>query len=75
MIKFDNVSKKHGNGFDALAPVSVELDKGEIAFLPGRSGAGKSTLLKLIIRREKANRGQVFVNGKNLNRLSRNQIP
>ncbi len=75
MIKFDNVSKRYTSGSDALAQVSFELNKGEMAFLTGHSGAGKSTLLKLIIRMEKASRGQVFVNGKNLNRLSRRQIP
>lgn len=75
MIKFDNVSKRYTSGSDALAQVSFELNKGEMAFLTGHSGAGKSTLLKLIIRMEKASRGQIFVNGENLNRLSRRQIP
>lgn len=50
MIKFDNVSKRYTSGSDALAQVSFELNKGEMAFLTGHSGAGKSTLLKLIIR-------------------------
>jgi len=75
MIKFDNVSKRYDGSHDALTQVSFELDQGEMAFLTGRSGAGKSTLLKLIIRLERASRGQVFVNGKNLNRLARSQIP
>ena len=46
-----------------------------MAFLTGHSGAGKSTLLKLIILMERASQGQVFVDGKNLNRVSRRQIP
>lgn len=75
MIKFDNVSKRYEGSQDALTQVSFELAQGEMAFLTGRSGAGKSTLLKLIIRLEKANRGQVFVGGKNLNRLHRRQVP
>jgi cell division transport system ATP-binding protein len=75
MIKFDNVSKRYAGGNDALSQVSFELAAGEMAFLTGRSGAGKSTLLKLILRMERTSRGQVFVNGKNLNRLSRSQIP
>jgi cell division transport system ATP-binding protein len=75
MIKFDSVSKRYAEGKDALSNVSFELNSGEMAFLTGHSGAGKSTLLKLILRMEKASRGQVFVHGKNLNRLSRSQIP
>ena len=46
-----------------------------MAFLTGHSGAGKSTLLKLIIVMERASQGQVFVQGANLNRVSRRQIP
>jgi len=75
MIKFDNVSKRYPGGHQALNQVSFELADGEMAFLTGRSGAGKSTLLKLIMVMEKANQGQVFVNGKNLGRMSTAQIP
>ncbi|MDT8429335.1 MAG: cell division ATP-binding protein FtsE [Pseudomonadales bacterium] len=75
MIRFDQVSKRYPGGHEALKQVSFELDNGEMAFLTGRSGAGKSTLLKLIMRMEKANGGQVLVNGKNLNRLPARQLP
>ncbi|MGB4247658.1 MAG: cell division ATP-binding protein FtsE [Pseudohongiellaceae bacterium] len=75
MIKFDNVSKRYPGGHQALNQVSFELREGEMAFLTGRSGAGKSTLLKLIMLMEKANQGQILVNGKNLARLPREQIP
>lgn len=75
MIKFDSVSKRYPGGQEALSQVSFHLARGEIAFLTGHSGAGKSTLLKLIMLMEKASSGQVFVNGQNLNRLSRRQLP
>ena len=75
MIKFDSVSKRYPGGHEALLNVGFELDAGEFAFLTGHSGAGKSTLLKLVMRMEKASGGQVIVNGKNLNRLSRRQLP
>tara|TARA_R110002167_G_scaffold6277_1_gene28756 strand:+ start:139155 stop:139853 length:699 start_codon:yes stop_codon:yes gene_type:complete len=75
MIKFDNVSKRYPGGHQALSQVNFELVDGEMAFLTGRSGAGKSTLLKLIMLMEKAQQGQVFVNGKNLNRMDAAQIP
>lgn len=75
MIQFDSVSKRYPGGQEALSQVDFHLHKGEIAFLTGRSGAGKSTLLKLIALIERPSQGQVIVNGQNLNRLRRRQIP
>lgn len=74
MIRFDGVSKRYG-GQDALARVDLEVGQGEMVFLTGHSGAGKSTLMKLIMLMERPSQGQVFVDGRNLNRLSRSQIP
>jgi cell division transport system ATP-binding protein len=75
MIKFDSVSKRYPGGHEALLNVEFHLQEGEFAFLTGHSGAGKSTLLKLVMRMEKSSAGQVLVNGKNLNRLPRRQLP
>ena len=75
MIRFDAVSKRYPGSVDALSRVSFELVAGEMAFLTGNSGAGKSTLMKLIILLERASQGQVFVNGANLNRVTRSQVP
>ncbi|WIO74405.1 cell division ATP-binding protein FtsE [Porticoccaceae bacterium LTM1] len=75
MIKFDGVSKRYPGGKEALKGVSFHLEPGEMAFLTGHSGAGKSTLLKLIMAMEQATRGQVLINGKNLGRLHRSQVP
>jgi cell division transport system ATP-binding protein len=75
MIRFDEVSKRYDGGSEALSRVSFELAGGEMSFLTGHSGAGKSTLMKLIILTERASQGQVIVNGTNLNRVSRRQVP
>jgi cell division transport system ATP-binding protein len=75
MIRFDNVSKRYEEGFEALRAINLTLEVGEMAFLTGHSGAGKSTLLKLIMLMERPSRGQLWVNGKSLNRLHRSQIP
>jgi len=75
MIRFDEVSKRYDGGSEALSRVSFELAGGEMSFLTGHSGAGKSTLMKLIILMERASQGQVIVNGTNLNRVSRHQVP
>ncbi len=75
MIRFNQVTKRYENGHEALNSVSFHLAKGEMAFLTGHSGAGKSTLLKLLLMMEPATQGQIMVDGKNLARLPRRQIP
>jgi cell division transport system ATP-binding protein len=75
MIRFDDVSKRYPGGQEALSHVSFQLAAGELAFLTGHSGAGKSTLLKLIMQMELPSSGQLFVNGQNLKKLSRRQLP
>lgn len=75
MIRFESVHKRYPSGRDALAGVSFELKKGEMAFLTGPSGAGKSTLLKLVALIERPTRGTVLVNRQNTSRIRRRQIP
>lgn len=75
MIHFNNVCKKYDAGFDALKLVSFKVPKESITFLSGHSGAGKSTLLKLITLGVKPTRGEVWVDGQNLNELNPRHIP
>jgi cell division transport system ATP-binding protein len=75
MIQFNNVYKRYPDGHGALSGLSFELQRGDMAFLTGHSGAGKSTLLKLIALIERSTHGQIVVNGENLNRIGRRQIP
>ena len=75
MIQFNKVSKIYSSGYEALSNLSFELDLGEMVFLTGHSGAGKSTLLKLIMLMERPTGGQLLVDGKNLNRIYRSQMP
>lgn len=76
MILFDSVSKTYASqNRPALDGVSLEIEKGEFVFLVGPSGSGKSTFLRLVLREERPNSGQVWVLGKDLNRLSNWKIP
>jgi cell division transport system ATP-binding protein len=75
MLKFDNVSMRYPGAGDVLQNVSFHLQHGEMAFLTGHSGAGKSTLLKLIAVIECCSRGQVFLDGQNLNQAKDRQVP
>ena len=75
MISFDKVSKQYISGQCALASVSFEIDKGQMAFVTGHSGAGKSTLLKLVLATEKCSSGNVVVNGTDLNHIRKRELP
>ncbi|MFC1777825.1 cell division ATP-binding protein FtsE [Pseudomonadota bacterium] len=66
MIKFERVSKIYPGGSRALADVSFNIERGSMVFLTGHSGAGKSTLLRLVMMLERASRGQVIVDDRNL---------
>lgn len=75
MIEFKGVHKTYDSGIKALRDVNIQIDKGEFVFIVGSSGAGKSTFLKLIMREEVVSAGDVIVNGYNLSRLKRREIP
>src|SRR5690606_37801077 len=75
MIRFDSVSKRYPNGYEALRGINLHIRRGEMVFITGHSGAGKSTLLRLIPLLERPSNGQVLVAGLNLVRLRRGLIP
>jgi len=57
----------------ALRGVSITIENGEFTALVGPSGSGKTTLLQLIGLLDQPTTGQVFINGKEATRLTRNQ--
>jgi cell division transport system ATP-binding protein len=78
MIQLNHVSKRYLSGpsdYVALRDVSFTVTKGEMVFVTGHSGAGKSTLLRLLTLIERPTRGQLLVQNKNLERLSRWRVP
>jgi cell division transport system ATP-binding protein len=76
VIRFQAVTKVYPTSTrPALEDVTVEVDKGEFIFLVGQSGSGKSTFLRLVLKEEQPTKGQIWVAGKELNRLSRRKVP
>lgn len=74
MIEFVNVSKVYGETV-ALLDVNCFIDAAEFVFLVGPSGAGKSTFTRLIYREEVPTRGAVVVDGINVGRIRRREVP
>ncbi len=57
----------------ALRGVSLSIQSGEFTALVGPSGSGKTTLLQLIGCLDQPTSGSVYINGKDVSRLNRNQ--
>ena len=74
MIRFTDVYMIYPGGNEALRKLNLYIEQGAMAFVAGRSGAGKSTLLRLIGLIERHTRGQIVVNGQNLDRLHGNKV-
>ncbi len=75
MIQLSGVSKVYSNGAVGLDNVNINIEKGEFVFLTGSSGSGKSTLLKTLYKEVEPDKGSIIVNGKNVTRMGRKQVP
>jgi len=76
VIRLQHVSKSYRTSTrPALDDVTVEVEKGEFAFLIGPSGSGKSTFLRLLLREEVPSKGDVYVADLNVSKLSQRRIP
>ena len=75
MIKTERVTKVYKDSVVALDDVSVDVSKGEFVFIVGPSGSGKSTFIRLLLKEEEPTRGNVFVAGKNIAKLTPWKVP
>jgi cell division transport system ATP-binding protein len=75
VIQLFHVHKQYPGEAPALFDVSLQVRKGEFAFVTGPSGAGKSTLMRLVFCGERATSGQLLVFGRNLAKLRAAQVP
>lgn len=66
MISLKNVSKWYGH-FQVLADCSTEVKKGDVVVVCGPSGSGKSTLIKTVNGLEPIQKGEITVNGIQVN--------
>jgi cell division transport system ATP-binding protein len=75
VLAMQGVTKSYPNGREALHGVDLTIPEGDFVFLVGPSGAGKSTVIKLLIRDELPTKGVVLLDGRDLGRLKRRDVP
>lgn len=69
MISGVNIYKAYDQ-VEVLKGVNIDIQKGEVVSIVGPSGSGKSTLLHILGTLDKADAGDVIMNGENINKLS-----
>ena len=75
MLEMRHASKVYPGGAVALEDINVHISPGEFVFLVGPSGAGKSTFIRLISREIEPTSGQILVDGVDVMKLKRGDIP
>lgn len=73
MIHTTGITKSFGS-LQVLKGIDLSINKGEFVSIIGASGAGKTTLLQIIGSLDKADQGNLLVDGVNLNQLSDKQL-
>ena len=69
-IEVNNVSFRYADDQPyILSDFSLKVKAGEYLAIVGRTGCGKSTLMRLLLGFEKPERGAVFYDGKNIDRI------
>ncbi len=73
MIEGNNISKSFGERL-VLDNISVCMEKGKTNLIIGQSGMGKTVLLKCLVGLIKADKGQVFYDGRAFSKMSFNEM-
>ena len=74
MLEINNLTKTFSNGTPALKGVDLNINKGEFVSILGRSGSGKTTLLRSINGLERASGGEIYLDNKQVNFDTINEI-
>lgn len=73
MIKTTGINKSFGQ-LQVLKGISLEVKKGEIVSIIGPSGAGKTTLLQIMGTLDKADSGELLIDGTDVSKLNDNKL-
>ena len=72
-IKFDQVSFAY-NQKNVIDQFNLEIKAGEKIGIVGRSGAGKSTLIQLLLNFYSLNKGQISIDGQNIQAVTQDSL-
>ena len=73
MIDIKDIRKSFGS-LQVLKGISLHIEKGEVVSIVGPSGAGKTTLLQIIVTLDKADSGNVRINGIDISGMNKNKL-
>jgi ABC-2 type transport system ATP-binding protein len=68
VLKISNLTKIYASGLQALKPIDLEIEKGEIFALLGPNGAGKTTLINIVCGIVTPSGGVVIADGHDIQR-------
>lgn len=77
LIRIQNLARRYVMGTEtvhALRGVSVQIERGEYLAIMGPSGSGKSTLMNLLGCSDTPSEGSYELNGKDVARMSDNEL-
>jgi multiple sugar transport system ATP-binding protein len=66
-IVLDHITKRYGDGYEAVKDMNLEIKDGEFVILVGPSGCGKSTALRMIAGLEDITEGELKIGGQVVN--------
>jgi multiple sugar transport system ATP-binding protein len=66
-IEFDDVTKRYGDGYEAVKHFNLDVHDGELMILVGPSGCGKSTALRMVAGLEDITDGELKIGGQVVN--------
>ena len=75
VIELREVTKVYEGGSLALDRVSLQVGRGEFAFVVGPTGCGKSTLMRMLMKELEPSRGEILIAGRKLNEIPRKKVP
>lgn len=78
MLELKNITRiyksKGGNKTTALNDISLKIGNSGMIFIVGKSGSGKSTLLNILGGLDRADSGELIINGKSSKKLSKSEM-
>ena len=72
-IQIKNLSKNY-NSYLAVNKINFNIEKNKTIGLLGPNGCGKTTTIGMMLGLVSPSEGEIFVEGKNINKLSRDKI-